>query len=46
MYSGQQKGLIFLFAYLSQRIGIELRKTVVKNYLYQNQNPKNLEKGG
>ena len=32
--------------YSNQQIGMKLQKTVVKNYLYQNKIPKNLEKGG
>ena len=46
MFLDQQNNHTFLSVYLNQQIGIVLRKIVVKNYLYQNLNPKNLEKGG
>ena len=46
MYSGQQSSPISPLDCLDQLIEMKLLETVVKNYLYQNKNPKNLEKGG
>lgn len=46
MFLDQQNSLIFLFIYLNPRIEMKLKKIMEKNYLYQNQNPKNLENGG
>jgi len=46
MFLDLQKNHMSLLGYSDQQIGTKLKKIVVKNYLYQNQNPKNLEEGG